>query len=408
MNLALAKAVDRYAGIAICAALATLRTLREMVRPREDLVEARTILLVKFWGLGNVVLLLPVIRLLRGRFPHARIVFLSLARNRELLDACPHLDDRIYVDDRGPFTLTGSLVRAVLRARRDRPDLTVDFEQFARTSAIVAVLARSRQIVGLATPGQGRAMLYHKRVRYDDRQHMGQTYLDLARAAGVAERLYRPEAVSVSDESRREAEALLGGRDPAAPLVVLHPGSGDNFQGRRWPVASFARLADLLVRDEGATVVVTGTSQEAPVVRRVLAGMEEPAGAIDAAGRLHVLGLAALLERSTLLVTNDTAPVHIASSLGVPVFAFFGPNTPRLYGPLSPRSHAFFRALPCSPCLTNMNYKTSHCRMPVCIQDVGVDEVAERVRAFLAEWRASRALPPRTARPVVSGGGPRE
>src|SRR6185503_7201823 len=107
----------------------------------------------------------PVVRLLRERYPRARIVFVSLARNRELLEACPHLDARIYVDDRNAFALVRSLFSAVLSARRERPDLAIDFEQFARSSAILAVLARSRQIVGLATPGQGRAVLYHKRVR---------------------------------------------------------------------------------------------------------------------------------------------------------------------------------------------------------------------------------------------------
>jgi ADP-heptose:LPS heptosyltransferase len=395
LNLSFAKAVDRYVGIALCGALAMLRGARELVAPREGLVEVRTILLVKFWGLGNVVLLLPVVRLLRERHPGARIVFVTLRRNRDILEACPHVDARIYVDDRNAVTLAASLLAAVLRAARERPDLAVDFEQFSRASAILAVLARAKQVVGLATPGQGRAVLYHKRVRYDDRQHMGQTYLDLARAAGVAQRLYRPEPVPIPDACRAEVAALLAGsaaHDAGAPLVVVHPGSGDNFQGRRWPAESFARLADRLVRDEGAAVVLTGTAAEAPLVARVHAAMEEPGGATDAAGRLSVLGLAALVERCALVVTNDTAPVHFGSASGVPVFAFYGPNTPRLYGPLSRGSHAFFRALPCSPCLTNMNYKTSHCRMPVCIRDVGVDEVFERVRSGLAEARAAAAL----------------
>jgi ADP-heptose:LPS heptosyltransferase len=394
VNLSFAKAVDRYAGVAVGAVLVGLRGLREFVAPREDLVEAHTILLVKFWGLGNIVLLLPVVRLLRERYPAARIVFVSLARNRELLDACPHLDERIYVDDRNALALAVSLLRAALRARRASPDLAIDFEQFARSSAILAVCARSRQIVGLATPGQGRTALYHKRVRYDDRQHMSQTYLDLARAAGVAERLYRPERVPVSDAARVEAQTLLGAcADSAArPLVVLHPGSGDNFQGRRWPVASFARLAQRLVREERALVVVTGSRAESALTRDVVAAAGEPGAVLDAAGRLSVLGLAALIDRAALVVANDTAPVHLASSLGVPVLGFYGPNTPRLYGPLSRDSFAFFRALPCSPCLTNMNYKTSHCRMPVCIQDIGVDEAADRARTILAQRRAAAVL----------------
>src|SRR5207247_530445 len=80
---------------------------------------------------------------------------------------------------------------------------------------------------------------------------------------------------------------------------------------------------------------VTGSAGEAELVRRVIGLMEEPGRALDAAGRVSVLGLAALVQRSSLVVANDTAPVHIGSSLGVPVFAFYGPNTPRLYGPLA-------------------------------------------------------------------------
>jgi ADP-heptose:LPS heptosyltransferase len=395
VNLSLAKAVDRYVGILVCYALVALREIREYVAPREDLVEARTILLVKFWGLGNIVLLLPVVRLLRERHPNARIVFVSLERNRDLLDACPHLDQRIYVNDRNVFTLLWTLMTAVFRAARTKPDLAVDFEQFARASTILAVLARSKQIVGLATPGQGRAVLFHKRVRYDDRQHMGQTYLDLARAAGVEERVYRPEPMPVAARHDDEARAFLGERWTGAtdgPLVLVHPGSGDNFLGRRWPAESFAKLADRLIREDGARVVVSGGPSEAALVREVIGLMDEGDRAIDAAGRLSVLGLAALIRRCACIVTNDTAPVHVASSLGIPVFAFYGPNTPRLYGPLSRGSHAFFRALPCSPCLTNMNYKTSHCRMPVCIRDIGVEEAADRVKTCLAEWRAGAAL----------------
>jgi ADP-heptose:LPS heptosyltransferase len=392
VNLTLAKAVDRYAGMAVCLFLAGLRFLRELVAPRSGTVEVRTILCVKFWGLGNVVLLLPVLRRLRERYPAARIVFVTLARNRELIEACPTVDRRIYVDDRGPLRLLGSYLAAAGAAFRERPDLTIDFEQFARASAILAVLARSKQIVGLDTPGQGRSVLYHKRVRYDDRQHMGQTYLDLARSAGVAESVYRPEPFEVGAAARAEASALLSAEGRPAPLVVLHPGSGDNFQGRRWPAQCFASLADRLVRECGARIVLTGSPGEAGLVREVLSRMEEPGRAVDASGRLSVLGLAALVERADALVTNDTAPVHLGSALGTAVFALYGPNTPRLYGPLSAGSHAFWRELPCSPCLTNTNYKTSHCRLPVCIQDIPVGEVFERAAAHLAERRA--AAPP--------------
>lgn len=397
VNLTLAKAVDRYGGFLVCSLLAGFRFVRELVAPRRDVVEVRSILCIKFWGLGNVVLLLPVLRMLRERHPGARMTFVTLARNRALVDACPHVDRRVYVDDRGPIRLVASYVRAVVAAGRERPDLAIDFEQFARASGILAVLARARQVVGLDMPGHSRATLYHKRVRYDDHQHMGQTYLDLARSAGVMERVYRPEPFAIGADARAEADAVAppaesGSGAGGAPLVVIHPGSGDNFEGRRWPAQSFAQLADRLAREVGARIVVTGGPEEADLVRDVIGRMEEPGAATDAAGRLSVVGLAALVARADALVTNDTAPVHLGSALGTAVFALYGPNTPRLYGPLSAGSHAFHRALPCSPCLTNMNYKTSHCRLPVCIRDIPASEVFDRVAAHLEVRRARAAV----------------
>ena len=404
MNLSVAKLADRYLGQVLCYVLAGFRILKAMFVRDDTVVEARTILLIKFWGLGNIVLLLPVVRALRRTFPDSRIVFVSLERNRSLLDACAALDERIYVDDRNVLTLALSLLGATFRVGRRRPDLAIDFEQFARASALLATLGRSRQIVGLKTPGHGRDLLYHKPVPYDDGLFMGETYASLARATGVSIPVYEPESLPMTDEAVAEVTALLGASEEGTetPLVVRHPGSGDNFQGRRWPAASFAQLATLVADEFDACVVVTGTRGEVDLVAKVVGEVRAQRGrVIDAAGSLSVLGLAALVDRADALVTNDTAPVHFGSAQGTPVFAFFGPNTPRLYGPRSPGSHAFYRSdIPCSPCLTNLNYKTSRCRMPVCIRGIGVGEVRDRLFAHLRGGDASEAADVEASRSV--------
>jgi ADP-heptose:LPS heptosyltransferase len=88
-----------------------------------------------------------------------------------------------------------------------------------------------------------------------------------------------------------------------------------------------------------------------------------------------VSGLIALLAGARAVVTNDTGPVHLASALDVPVLAVFGPNTPVIYGPLSRGSVAFYRELPCSPCLTTANYRSSPCRIHTCTASIPVGEV---------------------------------
>jgi ADP-heptose:LPS heptosyltransferase len=100
------------------------------------------------------------------------------------------------------------------------------------------------------------------------------------------------------------------------------------------------------------------------------------------------LELVALLARAQVLVSNDSGPVHLASALGVPVLGLYGPNSPALYGPLSPGSVAFHDAPPCSPCITNFNYKTSRCRNPVCIAAIDAEPVARAALSLLAARRA--------------------
>ncbi len=381
MNLNLAKYVDRYAGILLCYLLAAIDLFREMIAPREGAVRVRRILLVKFWGIGNIVMLLPVIRLVRRRYPDAEIHFLTLRRNREILDGFRDLDRVITLEDESFPRFFGSLFGAVARLRRARIDLFLDFEQFSRTSTLIGFLVGAPQRIGLRTPRQGRYLLYTAPVRYRDDQHMTRTFLDIARAAGVENR-YEPCAIQVGEDERRRVASLLP--EDGRRLVVVHPGSGDNFVGRRWPAACFSALADHLVRRHGVTVVVTGGTGERALAAEVIDRMAERHAAVDLSGALSVRGLFALLARAEVLVANDTGPVHIASALGRPVLGLYGPNTPVLYGPLSAGSRAFYRDLPCSPCITNMNYKTSFCRLPVCIRDIPVPEVAAEADRLLS------------------------
>jgi ADP-heptose:LPS heptosyltransferase len=386
VSVSAAKALDRIAGAVLLKALAPLRAWRDLARSEDELRGVRRIVAVKFWGVGNAALLLPVLRLVRRRYPAARLDVVTLAGNRPLFAG---VADRVLTVRTRPLGFAAlDLARALAVLGRDRADLGLDFEQYVRSSQVLLSLARVRQIVAFDTAGQRRAGLADVRVPYDDGRHTGQTFLDLARAAGVRERVYRPGGLAAAPDPAARAEAWCAnaGVGPGRPMVVLHPGSGDNFPGRRWPTRRFGLLARRLV-DRGAIVAVTGERRERGLTREVA---EASGRALhDLAGTLDLEELIALLARARLLVSNDTGPVHLASALGVPVLGLYGPNTPLLYGPLSAGSRAFYDPPPCSPCITNFNYKTSRCRNAVCIRAIDVDAVAdEAVRLLDAARRA--------------------
>ena len=386
MSFSAPKLLDRLAGGVVLHALRPLRAVRDLLGGDNDLRAVREIAVVKFWGVGNAALLLPVLRDLRRRYPGARLTVVTLAENETVYRG---VADRVLGVRRAPLASTLlDLLRALAVLRRLRIDLALDFEQFVRTSQVLLFLARPKQVIAFDTAGQHRAGLADLRVRYDDQRHCGESFLALAQAAGVRERNYRPGGLDVTPEADERAARWCRLHDVGArPLVVLHPGSGDNFPGRRWPTRRFGLLARRLVDEHGALVAVTGGPAEASLTYEVVEASERDLR--DLAGRMTLEDLIALLARATLLVANDTGPVHLASALGVPVLGLYGPNTPQLYGPLSTGSAAFYDAPPCSPCITNLNYKTSRCRNPVCIRAIAVDEVAAAAGRLL-EARAER------------------
>jgi ADP-heptose:LPS heptosyltransferase len=174
---------------------------------------------------------------------------------------------------------------------------------------------------------------------------------------------------------------------------VLHPGSGDNFPGRRWPVERFAAVAARLHARHGGSLFVTGGVGERPLATELTAELAaQGIAARDLSGALDLPELLALLSASDLLLSNDTGPVHLANALRRPVVALFGPNSPRLYGPLGANQRALYHPPPCSPCLTNQNAKSSGCTLPICILRIAVDEVAEAADELLAARPAERAV----------------
>lgn len=370
MNLAAAKWVDRVAGGVFARALCGFDAVGRLWSEPPALGDVTGVLIVKFWGLGNWALLRPVVRDLGARWPSARTTLVTLEANRAL--AGDLADEVIYLRPKGYGALAADLFRAVRRIRAVRPTLSVDFEQFSSAGTLLARVGGVPQRLGFASAFRARDALLNVRVPFRGDVHASRSFRDLAEAAGVAPGPYVAGALDATEEGCAEVDALLGRE--VGPFVVLHPGSGDNFPGRRWSEAGFSALGRFASERRGLRTIVTGSTSEADLCARVARSAGE--GAVSVAGRLSVSGLVALIARAVAIASNDTGPVHLGSALGRPVLALFGPNTPVLYGPLSEGSRALHKALPCSPCLTADNYRSSRCRLHVCMASISVGEAS--------------------------------
>ncbi len=377
LALAIERRIDRVLGPLLIALLAPFAP----AGPRRDPPPPRRVLLLKLHGIGNLVLLLPVIRQVRRAFPEARVGFLTFRSNADLLAGWTEVDECHFLDRGRPWRLATSLLRAVASLRRNHYDLVIDFDQFAHLSGVLTLASGAPRRVGFRNPSLRRHLAYTDPVPLLDASHVQHTFARLAEAAGAPSSPPPPRELKLSNDHLREAAGLLDddGITPEQAVVVLHPGSSDNLVLRRWPAERFARLGGLLVRELGARVVLSGVKDEEALAHSVREMMDHRATV--AAGRLSLPGFAALCRRALLVVSNDTAAVHVASAMGTPVCGLYGPNTPFLYGPLGGRDLVFYAEISCSPCLSNLTSKLSHCRRARCMEAIGVEEVFSAIRA---------------------------
>lgn len=381
--------VDKRLGPLACVLAQPMRWLRPWLRRSTNPPER--LLMVKFWGVGSLQLLTPAARHLRRANPRARVVLLTLAGHREAATRMGVFDSVLAFDvtGAGPWQLCLRSARLIRELRRWRFDAVYDFEFFTRFSALVSLLSGAPRSHGFGSTSVWRGGFHTHTTPFNRYWHVARNFRSLAGgedgaqvvAADVAPLRFDPDDVEVVDQRLRAV-----GMDPCADFAVLNPNAGElNFE-RRWPRASFAKLARRLSSELGLRIVLIGSRGEREYTDGVVvAGRELAVDVASLAGELTSPQLAALLARCAVFVTNDSGPMHVAAALGTPTVGLFGPETPLLYGPLGPRARALYRPPACSPCINVHDNKVASCiyGSPQCLVALEVDEVFEASKRYV-------------------------
>ena len=303
--------------------------------------EPQRILIIKPSALGDIVHALPVLKLLRTRFPDAVIDWLVVPAFASLLDGHPLLNDVIRFDRKAlagwwkNWEQAKSLFAFARDLRRRQYDLVIDLQGLLR-SGWMTWQTRAATRVGFGYAREFAPLAYTHRVpQPTPERHAVERYLDTAEALGCGRGPVEFD-FAVADADRAAARQLVGGSERYA---VLLPGT--NWPTKRWPVEHFAALVRPLREERGLDVFVAGAAD--------VAGLELP-GAASVAGRTSLKQLVALLEGASVVVANDSGPMHIAAALGVPLVTPFGPTNPVRTGPYGRMETVIQLDLVCRPC----------------------------------------------------------
>ncbi|MFH0764442.1 MAG: lipopolysaccharide heptosyltransferase II [Candidatus Omnitrophota bacterium] len=324
------------------------------------------ILIINVNWIGDVLFSTPFIRAVREAHPDGYIACLLHPRCREMLEDNPRLNEIIVYDEEGAHKNLAGKIKLIARLRKKNFD-TAFLLHRSFTKALVANLMGAKKIIGY--PTKKRAILLTSPVEEPQEEtHKVEYFLNIARSAGI-----RPGSVSyeffVKDSDRIFAEKLLrsNGIDAKDKVVVLCPGG--NWDPKRWPKENFAHLADELAGEFGVKTVISGTVREAGLAEEI-AGMMKHAPVIIC-GKTTLKQLAAVFEKASLVIANDTGTMHLAVAMKARTIALFGPTSPKITGPYGEGNYnVIFKNAACDVPCYDMACTDNRCMAAITVQDV--------------------------------------
>jgi heptosyltransferase-2 len=306
-------------------------------------VPIKRILIIQTAFLGDVILVTPLIKAAKDCFADAKIDALVTPQAAGLLENNPHLNQIISYDKRGKESGIVGIWRVSRKINREAYDLVLVPHRSLR-SAIIAWFSGAKLRVGFDTSA-GAFLLTHK-IPYLLNCHEVDRNVSLIEILGVRVSDRSPQVFPGESDAKFIREMLSYDNNINGNLVTIAPGS--IWATKRWPVEYFKTLISKLVSN-GINVILIGGEADKKLCRKLVDGLGERA--VSTAGRLSLLQSAELMRRSRVLVSNDSAPQHLATAVGTPVIAIFGSTIPAFgFYPYGPKNSIIEQRLSCRPC----------------------------------------------------------
>ena len=338
-----------------------------------DSIAPLNILAVRFSSIGDVLLTTPLFRAIRHRHPTARITVVTKQPYVPLLSHNPHVERVIGLDP------GRSLASLAAELRAGQYDHRLDLHDSVRS-----------RLLRTLVPGRWRTypkhrlaralLIYAKRNHYRDRRPVAERYFSAAVDLEVQPDGAPPDFGLAAEAEQAADEWLkLAGMGQGRPLIALAPGAA--HATKRWPVQHWRILIRRLV-GQGFDILIVGGADDQFLAAEL---SQVPGGrVVSGAGGFGLQGTGALLRRSAALVSGDTGVMHMATGVGTPVVALFGP-TVELFGffPYTSRASVLELVLSCRPCSSKGGPRCplGHHR---CLIDIDPDSVYGRVRRFVS------------------------
>lgn len=328
--------------------------VKKWARNKEDRERSR-FLIISTTGVGDTLWATPALKNLKCTFPKSLVVVVTSPLGREVLQNNPYIDTLYVIHD----PIFSQLYTLYKELRRYRFGTAIFFHSSQRALLPLASMLGIPSIIGNAGMHKGLDNLLSHAIPSVDHHHEIQRRLALLQPLGVHRKESKLE-IHLSEEEYTLPAKLENGE-----WIILHPGASHTF--KQWPESSYLELGRTLALELHLQIAITGNAKEAALCTRIASGIP---GGVSLAGEITLRTFAAFCRKASLLITNDTGPMHLAFAQNLPTIAIFSPTDPKFCGPYK-INHAcpLYVKKTCSPCLGKK------CQSPFCLLQIPPYEV---------------------------------
>ncbi len=338
--------------------------------------QERILIFTKNW-LGDVIFEEPFIRSLKNKFPESYIVCVTNYRCKDILDANPYVDETVAFDDRGRDKGIIPKIRLIFLLRKKK--LTKAFilhRSFSR--ALIIFFSSIPQRYGYGT--KKRAFLLTSSIKEpNDKLHRIDYFLNILKATGnyVDKPHMDRYQFYIKEEDKEFSENLLQSISLAPyTFVSIHPGA--NWPPKRWPRKNIIDCVNKINERYNIPIVITGAKDDEEAAREIISAASGRK-LISLCGRTTIRQLGAVFSFSCLVISGDSGPLHVASGVGVPVIALFGPTDPDITGPRGKKEYFIIKNVPAKckiPCYDEQ------CSSNECMSGITADSVLSIIKKY--------------------------
>ncbi|MFA5147692.1 MAG: glycosyltransferase family 9 protein [Candidatus Omnitrophota bacterium] len=386
------KRVDHWLGTPLCAAAGAWLSFCRIFKGKEQGIGApRSILVLKWFGIGSIVLFSPYLEKVRKAYPGSKIIFLTFESRKEIVRLLGICDEIRVISVKNAAVFVRDTLYQLLKFGVSGVDVCIDLEFFSKYSTLVSFFSGARSRIGFFQPYFWRESIVNFPVYFNSTAHISRTYRMIVGALGVEAGTVAYKRIEFPEKERALLRAFLEkeGISAGDRIVSVNPNAGELADCRRWPKEYFIETIKGISRVPGVKVVIIGSEAEAAYVAEIEKSLDENTlrNTRNLAGKLNIRQFLQLIGISRLLITNDSGPFHLAYIQQTPSISIWGPGSPDLYGVKDGRHRIFYADYDCSPCLYLYRAEPGiFCRGKIpCLGDIKPEEVIGSALEILNE-----------------------